>query len=117
LFVRLRADAHDNDTAFAAIDCLSAIMDIAMEGMTLAYTHARERSSRTDAAYRLFSLVQNVSTERERQRALLLDWENNLLYTLAGHAAGADNASLATSEFGLWFTHKGIPSFGESSET
>lgn len=117
LFIRLRADAHDNDTAFAAIDCLSAIMDIAMEGMTLAYTHARERSSRTDAAYRLFSLVQNVSTERERQRALLLDWENNLLYTLAGHAAGADNASLATSEFGLWFTHKGIPSFGESSET
>ena len=117
LFVRLRADAADNDTAFAAIDCLSAIMDIAMEGMTLAYTHARERSSRTDAAYRLFSLVQNVSTERERQRALLLDWENSLLYTLAGHATGADNASLASSEFGLWFTHKGIPSFGESSET
>jgi len=117
LFVRLRADAADNDTAFAAIDCLSAIMDIAMEGMTLAYTHARERSSRTDAAYRLFSLVQNVSTERERQRALLLDWENTLLYTLAGHATGADNASLASSEFGLWFTHKGIPSFGESSET
>ena len=117
LFIRLRADAADNDTAFAAIDCLSAIMDIAMEGMTLAYTHARERSSRTDAAYRLFSLVQNVSTERERQRALLLDWENSLLYTLAGHATGADNASLATSEFGLWFTHKGIPSFGESSET
>ncbi|MEG0184487.1 MAG: GGDEF domain-containing protein, partial [Stenotrophomonas sp.] len=117
LFLRLRADASDSDTAFAAIDCLSAIMDIAMEGMTLAYTHARERSSRTDAAYRLFSLVQNVSTERERQRALLLDWENNLLYTLAGHAAGSDSASLATSEFGLWFTHKGIPSFGESSET
>ena len=117
LFIRLRADAADNDTAFAAIDCLSAIMDIAMEGMTLAYTHARERSSRTDAAYRLFSLVQNVSTERERQRALLLDWENSLLYTLAGHATGADNASLASSEFGLWFTHKGIPSFGESSET
>lgn len=117
LFVRLRAEASDSDTAFAAIACLSAIMDIAMEGMTLAYTHARERSSRTDAAYRLFSLVQNVSTERERQRALLLDWENNLLYALAGHAVGGDNASLATSEFGLWFTHKGIPSFGESTET
>ena len=117
LFARLRSDAADTDTAFAAIDCLSAIMDIAMEGMTLAYTHARDRSTRADAAYRLFSLVQNVSTERERQRALLLDWENALLYTLAGHAEGGGNASLATSEFGLWFTHKGIPSFGESSET
>ena len=50
------------------------------------YTHARERSTRADAAYRLFSLVQNVGTERERQRALLLDWENALLYALAGHA-------------------------------
>lgn len=117
LFVRLRDDAPDSAIAFAAIDCLSAIMDIAMEGMTLAYTHARERSTRADAAYRLFSLVQNVSTERERQRALLLDWENALLYALAGHVQGSDSASLATSEFGLWFTHKGIPSFGESSET
>lgn len=117
LFVRLRDDAPDSATAFAAIACLSAIMDIAMEGMTLAYTHARERSTRADAAYRLFSLVQNVGTERERQRALLLDWENALLYALAGHVQASDNASLATSEFGLWFTHKGIPSFGESSET
>lgn len=117
LFVRLRDDAPDSATAFAAIDCLSAIMDIAMEGMTLAYTHARERSTRADAAYRLFSLVQNVSTERERQRALLLDWENALLYALAGHVQAGESASLATSEFGLWFTHKGIPSFGESSET
>ena len=117
LFVRLRDTAPDSATAFAAIDCLSAIMDIAMEGMTLAYTHARERSTRADAAYRLFSLVQNVSTERERQRALLLDWENALLYALAGHVQGSDSASLASSEFGLWFTHKGIPSFGESSET
>jgi diguanylate cyclase len=117
LFVRLRDDAPDSATAFAAIDCLSAIMDIAMEGMTLAYTHARERSTRADAAYRLFSLVQNVGTERERQRALLLDWENALLYALAGHVQASDSASLATSEFGLWFTHKGIPSFGESSET
>ena len=79
LFDRIIAQADESTTAFAAIHCLSASMDIALEGMTLAYTHARERSSRTDAAYRLFSLVQNVSTERERQRALLLDWENALL--------------------------------------
>ncbi|MNM92078.1 Diguanylate cyclase DosC [compost metagenome] len=85
--------------------------------MTLAYSNARERSSRTDAAYRLFSLVQNVSTERERQRALLLDWENTLLYALASQGDMAGFQPLAQSEFGLWFTHKGIPSFGESSET
>ena len=43
--------------------------------------------------------------------------ENTLLYALAGHVQASDSARLATSEFGLWFTHKGIPSFGESSET
>jgi diguanylate cyclase len=117
LFERIVAQAPNSHVAFDAISCLSASVDIALEGMTLAYTHARERSSRTDAAYRLFSLVQNVSTERERQRALLLDWENALLYAIASQATDADTVDLAHSDFGLWFTHKGIPSFGESSET
>ncbi len=106
-----------NPTVYAATASLTASFDIALEGMTLAYSNARERSSRTDAAYRLFSLVQNVSTERERQRALLLDWENTLLYALASQGDLPGFQSLARSEFGLWFTHKGIPSFGESSET
>ncbi|HBS62869.1 MAG TPA: diguanylate cyclase, partial [Stenotrophomonas sp.] len=102
LFERIVAQAPSSAVAFEAIACLSASVDIALEGMTLAYTHARERSSRTDAAYRLFSLVQNVSTERERQRALLLDWENALLYAIASQASDADTVDLAHSEFGLW---------------
>ncbi len=109
--------AGQGEVASAAITSLCASFDIALEGMSLAYSNARERSSRTDAAYRLFSLVQNVSTERERQRALLLDWENTLLYALASQGDMAGFQPLAQSEFGLWFTHKGIPSFGESSET
>jgi diguanylate cyclase len=117
LFAELQARARAPEIAFQAINCISAVIDIAMEGMTLAYAHARERSARTDSAYRLFSLVQNVSTERERQRALLLDWENSLLYALASQRADIEGAWLAESEFGLWFTHKGRPSFGESSET
>ena len=117
LFAELQARASHPDVAFHAITCLSGVMDIALEGMTLAYAHARERSARTDSAYRLFSLVQNVSTERERQRALLLDWENALLYAMASQRAETEGAWLAESEFGLWFIHKGRPSFGDSSET
>ena len=117
LFAGVQARAATTDVAFRAINALSAVIDIAMEGMTLAYAHARERSARTDSAYRLFSLVQNVSAERERQRALLLDWENGLLYAMASQRAETEGAWLAESEFGLWFTHKGRPSFGESSET
>lgn len=117
MFELIAEHAGHGEAAHAAVASLTASFDIALEGMTLAYSAARERSSRTDAAYRLFSLVQNVSTERERQRALLLDWENTLLYALASQEALGGAQSLAQSEFGLWFTHKGIPSFGESGET
>jgi diguanylate cyclase len=117
LFQLISEQAGHSEHAHAAVACLTASFDIALECMTLAYSNARERSSRTDAAYRLFSLVQNVGTERERQRALLLDWENTLLYALASQNETPEFQSLAGSEFGLWLTHKGIPSFGESSET
>ena len=101
LFAGVQARAATTDVAFRAVNALSAVIDIAMEGMTLAYAHARERSARTDSAYRLFSLVQNVSTERERQRALLLDWENGLLYAMASQRAESEGAWPAESEIGL----------------
>jgi diguanylate cyclase len=103
--------------AHEAIATLLCSIGIAQEGMTLAYSRSRDRSARADAAYRLFSLIQNISAERERQRALLLNWENQLLYALAGPAGLASVEPLAGAEFGLWFVHKGIPSFGQSSET
>jgi diguanylate cyclase len=113
----LIARAAHTDIAHAAIRSLISSMGIAQEGMTLAYSRSRDRSERADAAYRLFSLIQNISAERERQRALLLDWENQLLYALASADGAATVEPLSKAEFGLWFIHKGIPSFGESSET
>ena len=114
---RIVAAGHPPQATHAALIGLNTSMDIAIEGMTLAYADAHDRSARTEAAYRLFSLVQNVGTERERQRALLLDWENTLLYSLAGHDESPESLQLSSSEFGLWFVHKGIPSFGENAET
>lgn len=103
--------------ANAALRSLIISMGVAQEGMTLAYSRSRDRSERTDAAYRMFSLIQNISAERERQRALLLAWENQLLYALAGTDGAASIELLSKAEFGLWFIHKGVPSFGDSSET
>jgi diguanylate cyclase len=117
LFKRIISQASCPQIAFSAIGSLSTSFDTALESMTQAYSNARERSSRTDATYRLFSLMQNASTERERQRALLLDWENSLLYAIASQSGATTPDALANSDFGLWFTHKGIPSFGDSSET
>ncbi|WP_222564866.1 diguanylate cyclase [Novilysobacter antarcticus] len=106
------------ELASAAIAMVSDLFDLALEMMSHAYSVARERSTRLDASYRMFSLIQNVGTERERQRALLLDWENTLLYRFASAPRDGSRAPLlAQSEFGLWFNHKGMPSFGDTAET
>ena len=105
------------DIAISTISAICSAMDTALEAMTLAYDQAHAQSSQRDTAFRLYSLIDNASIERERQRALLLDWENTLLYALAGHATGGRHQPLATSEFGLWFVHKALPSMGESADT
>lgn len=104
-------------TVYGAISLINASLDLALESMTLAYTDAQDRSSRAGAAYRLFSLAHNIGTERERQRALLLDWENDLLYALASGDQAGTSGLLSESEFGLWFLHKGVPIIGQSNET
>lgn len=105
--------APDATQAYAAYCVACESMDLSLEGMSAAYVSGYERSARSDATYRLFSLMRNVSTERERQRAMLLDWENTLLYAIA---SGGDITSihpLAGTEFGRWFAHKGAPSFAD----
>ena len=86
--------------------------------MTRAYTRSRDAAGALDGSFRLFSLIQNVGTERERQRALLLAWENTLLYALTAEDPGpAQPLLISRSEFGLWFLHKGLASFGDTAET
>ena len=88
-----------------------------MEIMSHAYSNSHDRNSRAAEAYRLFSVVQDVATERERQRAALLDWENHLMFELAvGHGA-ARLPHLGSGEFGLWFRHKGAHAFQGAAET
>ncbi len=118
LYLRISELAGDRELALSVSVLVSHSVDLALEIMTQAYVTARERSNAIDASYRLFSLIQNISTERERQRALLLDWENALLYGIAGsNTATVEECGVRRSEFGLWFTHKGLPSFGNTDET
>src|SRR5690606_22888118 len=47
-----------------------------------------------------------------------LAWENALLYALTSEQPGPpEPLLLSRSDFGLWFLHKGLASFGETSET
>ncbi len=103
----------DAKRAYAALTLAGESMDLALEGMSAAYVSGYERSARSDATYRLFSLMRNAGTERERQRATLLDWENTLLYAMASGGKLSNTSPLAATEFGRWFIHKGAPSFGD----
>lgn len=96
---------------------VTQVIDLTMEIMSQAYSSSRDRNSRAKEAYRLFAVSQNVSTERERRRAALLDWENQLMFD---HAVGLQSMQLprlGASEFGLWFRHKGTHAFQGSPET
>lgn len=92
------------------------VMDMTMEIMSHAYATSHDRNSRAQEAYRLFAVVQNVATERQRQRAALLDWENRMMFELAIGSSAAQLPRIGASEFGLWFRHKGAHAFQGTEE-
>lgn len=95
---------------------MDSLFDIALEKMSLAFMRDLKRGVRTDEAYRLFALGQNISAERERQRAALLEWGHSVLVAL--HARGHDDSlpRIASAEFGLWLHHKGSAMFEGTPE-
>ena len=118
LHAGIRRHAGSEREAIEAILGADGLVDIALESMTRAYSRSREAAGQVDGAFRLFSLIQNIGTERERQRALLLTWENAVIYALTSdHPGSPVPLQIARSEFGLWFLHKGMASFGDTAET
>ncbi len=96
---------------------VSHSIDYAIEIMSSAYSEHAERKTRTDETYRAFSLSYSMLVEKERQRAALLDWENQIIYSLAFLDSREELPRISRSDFGLWYTHKGIPIFSESPES
>src|SRR5690606_35507114 len=118
LYAAIRARAPDGAAALDAILALDGLLDVAFETMSRAYASWREDAGAVDGSFRLFSLIENIGTERERQRALLLAWENAVLYALTADQPGPPQPLLISrSELRLWFLHKGLTSFGDTAET
>ena len=95
---------------------MSDTVDLAMEIMSHACSTSHDRNSRNEEAYRLFSVTQNIATEKERQRAALFDWENQLMFDQAVGQSGEHLPRILASEFGLWFRHKGAHAFEGAPE-
>ena len=96
---------------------VSDSLDIAMEVMSQAYASSYDRKSRAEESYRLFSAVHNAAAEKGRQRAALLDWENELMFALTIDDNANRFVGIRQSDFGLWFTHKGLHAFDNLPET
>lgn len=101
----------------AAQQFIAESIDIAIEFMSRAYAASYDRRSRAEESYRVFAAVHNSAAERGRQRAALLDWENNLMFELATGMVGKQLSTINSSEFGLWFHHKGAHAFENLKET
>ncbi len=108
---RLRTSDLDGVAASVATQYVCNLFDLAIEQMSRAFMRDINRGARNDEAYRLFALGQNISTERERQRAALLEWSQAVLIGLHYRAPEQALPRLAASEFGLWLQHKGAVLF------
>lgn len=114
----IQADSdHDGVRKLQVAHLMSIMIDYAMEIMSQVYSSAHDRNARAEESYRLFSVAQNISTEKERQRAALLDWENEVMFNHAVGLNGIDLPRIGASEFGLWFRHKGAHAFQGSEES
>lgn len=81
-------------------------VDLAMRLMSAAYVSGTKDSVQVDEAYRLFSLGQDISLERETQRAALLEWSQLILFDLFGSGDTAPLPAIQASPFGLWLRHR-----------
>lgn len=82
-------------------------IDAAIEVMTIAYTPSHQKMMHDQEHFRLLTVYDDVSVERERQVGALKNWENQFIYNIATELPFEERVLLGDSEFGLWFSHKG----------
>lgn len=99
-----------------AIALCSELIDLSIEVMSAQYSISTEIATRTDEAYRTFAISMNMALEREKQRAALLDWQNQLLQHIMVSRETPEALHIKDSSFGLWIKHKGSMIFEMYSE-
>ncbi|OAT21559.1 putative heme-regulated two-component response regulator [Buttiauxella noackiae ATCC 51607] len=82
-------------------------IDSAIEVMTVAFTPSHQKMMHDQEHFRLLTVYDDMSVERERQLGALKDWENQFIYNIATELPFEERVLLSDSEFGLWFSHKG----------
>lgn len=113
---RLGGTALDRAQLLRAALYLQELFALALDAMTSAFASNASRIARSEEAYRLFFLSQDMKAERERRRSELLEWAHQILdryYWQSGEqAAPADEPS----QFSLWLRHKAAILFEGAAE-
>lgn len=92
--------------AMRAAQLANVRIDVAIMLMSQVYVSDATARARLDEAYRLFSIDQDVATERETQRASLMEWSQKTLFSLLRGQGSGGLDRLAHSSFGLWLRHR-----------
>jgi diguanylate cyclase len=97
---------QDKPGGFAAYRLIDNRFDMAMRYMSQSYVKGTLTRARLDEAYRLFSLDQDITLERERQRGSLLEWSQSTLFRVLNGEAVDGTGRINNSPFGLWLRHR-----------
>ena len=106
--------SEDKALCFDAMRFAAISMDIAIEIMSKSYSQSHNIEAKNEESYRLFSILENASIERERQNASLLNWENAFIFSVATGTPLSAIQDLNDSDFALWFNHKGRSNFSNT---
>lgn len=112
---RLHSLELPDNVRFSAIVYVDDMIDIAVMFISQTFVSDIREDAGKDEAFRLMSLGQDITLERETQRAALLDWSHKLLLAVC-YGTVASFADLGQSGFGLWIRHKGGVLFDSSAE-
>lgn len=92
------------------------LLSFSTEIMCRSYEEKTEVHQEEKHSYRLFSAMQDVSVQKDKQRSSLLDWENELIFKAFSLPENIFHPLLSKSEFGLWFIHKASYAFSSSQQ-
>ncbi len=93
-------------TLIGAIHFIISAVGLSLEIREISYQSGVTSHARIEEAYRLYALGQNLAMERERQRALLMEWGHRVLSAFHQNAGPGKLPRLWQSDFGLWLNHK-----------
>lgn len=106
----------DTASILQAAQYVDEMMSLAVDEMATSFSQNANRLARSDEAYRLFFLGQDMKAERERRRSELLEWSQQILDRHYWQNRDDGMPVDEPSAFSLWLHHKATMLFDGAAE-